>query len=140
MSKTAHTIDIDAPPERVFERLVDHEAMTKWPGISRSVLVREGRPRNGLGAVRRVTAMGVTLEEEVTEFDPPRGYVYRITKGLPVAHRGEVKVVPRGEGCTIDWRVELTSKVPLMAPVVISALGWGLPRALRWFKAEVERG
>src|SRR5436309_1597879 len=116
MSTTHHTIDIDAPPERVYERLVGHEAMSSWPGIGRSVLVREGNPRNGIGAVRRVTAMGITLEEEVTGFDPPRGYVYQIIKGLPVTHRGEVKVVPRGAGCTIDWRVELTSKVPLMAP------------------------
>ncbi len=140
MSTTRHTLDVDAPPERVFERLVDHQAMARWPGISRCVLVREGSPRNGVGAVRRVTAMGLTLEEEVVEYDPPRGYVYRIIKGLPVSHLGEVKVVPRGAGATIDWRVELTSRVPLLAPLTVAALGWGLPRALRYFKAEVERG
>src|SRR5205823_2264091 len=105
MSTTHHTIDVDAPPERVFERLVDHEAMARWPGISRCTLVREGSPRNGVGAVRRVTAMGVTLEEEVVEYEAPRGYVYKIIKGLPVSHRGEVKVLPRGQGSTIDWRV-----------------------------------
>jgi uncharacterized protein YndB with AHSA1/START domain len=79
---------IAAPIDHVFERLTDHEAMVDWPGISACKLVVEGAPRNGLGAVRRVTVSGLTLDEQVVTWEPPSRFEYRIIRGLPVKHRG----------------------------------------------------
>ncbi|MBW2551232.1 MAG: SRPBCC family protein [Deltaproteobacteria bacterium] len=80
-------IHLQAPIELIFERLVDHDAMSDWPGVTSCRLVQEGTPRNGLGAVRQVKTNGLTLLEEVVHYEPPLRYDYRITKGLPGRRR-----------------------------------------------------
>jgi uncharacterized protein YndB with AHSA1/START domain len=130
---------VQAPIERVFERITDHESMRDWPGVGACRLVAEGQPRNGVGAVRRVRAWGVELDEKVVRFEPPRRYDYTIIKGLPVEHLGVVQLAERGDGTVeVHWHVELASRIPLLAQVVGAALRRGLPRALRYFKSRVE--
>ncbi len=136
VSKKLH---IQAPIELVFERLVDHEAMSDWPGIASCRLVREGTPRNGLGAVRQVKARGLTLLEEIVHYEPPLRYDYRITKGLPVDHLGSVRLSPTESGVELSWEVRMTSRWPLVCEVVGNLLGKGLDEALARFKAETER-
>ncbi|HZS38053.1 MAG TPA: SRPBCC family protein [Polyangia bacterium] len=126
-------VRVEAPLARVFDRITDHEAMRDWPGVSACRLIAEGTPRNGLGAVRRITAWGLTLDEEVVQFEPPRRYDYSIIKGLPVEHRGVVRLAEVDGAVEVDWHVELSSRVPLLAQAVGAALRFGLPRALRWF-------
>jgi uncharacterized protein YndB with AHSA1/START domain len=128
---------VPAPIEGVFERITDHEAMASWPGISSCELIVEGSPRNGLGAVRRVKAGGVTLDEEVVHFEPPRRYDYSIIKGLPVTHRGTVILAKVDGGVELHWSVDLSSRVPLLAQGLGCVLGRGLPGALRAFAATV---
>lgn len=137
--QTITSVDVNAPIDVVFERLVDHEAMARWPGIQSCRLVREGQPRNGLGAVRRIRALGVTLSEEVVQFDPPHRYDYSIIKGLPVTHRGTVTLAQQGPSVRVSWSVSLASRIPLVSGVVGRLLGLGLPKALAYFKAETER-
>jgi uncharacterized protein YndB with AHSA1/START domain len=132
------TIDLDAPLELVFERITDHEALADWPGVSSSRLVREGSPRNGLGAVRRVTAMGLPLHEEVIQFEPPRRMDYKIVKGLPVDHRGTITLSASGAGTTLEWKITMSSRVPLLAQATTRALKLGLGRGLRYFKKDTE--
>ncbi len=125
-------IVIQAPIERVFARLADHEAMAGWPGITACRLVVEGQPRNGLGAVRRITAGGVTLDERVVRWDPPHGYDYQIIRGLPVEHLGTVTLSETADGVAVDWHIDMASRVPLLARFVGFRLRGGLPRALRY--------
>ena len=129
-SELIHQDMIDAPIERVFERLSDHESMSDWPGIGTVELIREGTPRNGLGAVRLVRLRGLALDEEVVRWDPPRGFDYKITKGLPVTHLGQVLLEDRGAQTAITWKVSMSSKVPFLAALVLSQLRRGLPGAL----------
>ena len=136
VSKKLH---IQAPIELVFERLVDHEAMSDWPGIASCRLVREGAPRNGLGAVRQVKARGLTLLEEIVHYEPPLRYDYRITKGLPVDHLGSVRLSPTEGGVELAWEVRMTSRWPLVCEIVGNLLAKGLDEALASFKAETER-
>jgi uncharacterized protein YndB with AHSA1/START domain len=138
-SHVEHRVRVRAPIEYVFERITDHEAMASWPGITWCKLVREGQPRNGLGAVRRIRAGGVTLDEEVVQFEPPRRYDYSIIKGLPVTHRGTVTLREEGGAVEVRWRVDLDSRVPLVAQIVGHMLGRGLPGALAAFCADAER-
>ncbi len=132
------TIDIEAPIEFVFERLVDHEAMSDWPGISSCRLTREGDPRNGLGAVRAVKMRGLTLLEEIVHYEPPVRYDYTITKGLPVDHLGTVTLEPIGAGTRITWNINMTSGWPLVCGVVGHTIDRGFPEALEYFKRETE--
>ena len=136
VSKKLH---IQAPIELVFERLVDHEAMSDWPGIASCRLVREGAPRNGLGAVRQVKARGLTLLEEIVHYEPPLRYDYRITKGLPVDHLGSVRLSATEGGVELAWEVRMTSRWPLVCEIVGNLLAKGLDEALASFKAETER-
>jgi uncharacterized membrane protein len=136
VSKKLH---IEAPIELVFERISDHEAMSDWPGIASCRLVREGTPRNGLGAVRQVKARGLTILEEIVHYEPPLRYDYRITKGLPVDHLGSVRLSPTEGGVELSWEVRMTSRWPLVCEVVGNLLGKGLDEALARFKAETER-
>ncbi len=136
VSKKLH---IEAPIELVFERISDHEAMSDWPGIASCRLVREGTPRNGLGAVRQVKARGLTILEEIVHYEPPLRYDYRITKGLPVDHLGSVRLSPTEGGVELSWEVRMSSRWPLVCEVVGNLLGKGLDEALARFKAETER-
>jgi uncharacterized protein YndB with AHSA1/START domain len=124
---------VAAPIEHVFERITDHEGMREWPGVAYCQLVVEGEPRNGMGAVRRIRAGGLTLEEQVVRFEPPRGYSYTIVKGLPVEHLGEVELTKAPGGVDVRWRVRMSSRVPLLAEAVGAALQVGLRRALGHF-------
>jgi hypothetical protein len=136
ISKKLH---VQAPIELVFERLVDHEAMGDWPGITSCRLVREGTPRNGLGAVRQVKARGLSLLEEIVHYEPPLRYDYRITKGLPVDHLGSVRLSPTEGGVELSWEVRMTSRWPFVCEIVGHLLGNGIDTALAWFKTETER-
>jgi uncharacterized protein YndB with AHSA1/START domain len=130
---------VRAPIARVFERITDHEAMREWPGIGACRLVKDGSPRNGLGAVRRIRAMGITLDEEVVHYEPNVGYDYSIIRGLPVDHRGVVRLSEVDGGVEILWRVRLASRWPLVAEIAGTALQRGLPKALAYFAGETER-
>ena len=129
---------IQAPIELLFERLVDHDAMSDWPGVTSCRVVRDGTPRNGLGAVRQVKTHGLTLLEEVVHYEPPFRYDYQITKGLPVDHLGSVRLAPTEDGVELSWQVRMTSRWPLVCELVGYRLSGGLDRALAWLKDTTE--
>lgn len=131
-------IVIDAPIARVFERLLDHEAMCDWPGVGSCELVREGTPRGGVGAVRKVTASGLSLLEEVVHYEALVGYDYKITKGLPLEHLGQVRLCETASGVELRWEVRMSSRWPFVCGLVGSQLSKGLDEVLPWFKRAVE--
>lgn len=130
---------IRAPITAAFEALTDHEGMAAWPGVASALLVREGSPRNGPGAVRRIRAGGLTIDEELVAWSPPHRFEYRIVKGLPVRHRGEVELNERTEDggpvTTVTWRIRMSSPIPFFAPIV----GWRVKDGLREALASVTR-
>ena len=103
---------IAAPIEAVWERLTDHEGMSDWPGVGSCRLVRDGTPRNGLGAVREIKARGLTLLEEIVVWQPPERFEYTITKGLPVDHRGIVQLARDGDATRVTWNIRMDSRWP----------------------------
>jgi uncharacterized protein YndB with AHSA1/START domain len=95
-----------APPERTFATVTDHEGMPAWvPAKVR--LVKQGAPdRNGLGAVRRVSARGLVVQEEVVRWEPPRAMDYRVIGLSPLRdHLGEMRFSPDGAGTLLDYRI-----------------------------------
>ena len=57
--------------------------------------------------------MGAWLREEITAYDPPRAYSYRVIKSFPAADHegGTISVTPADAGADVVWSTGYT--VPL---------------------------
>ena len=121
---------LQAPIVLVYERLADHEDMRNWPGVSDCRLIREGTPRNGVGAVRVVSHGPFSVSEEVTLYEPPHRLGYTIIKGPPIQHQGRVKLAEQGEQVELEWEIEISSRVPLLAQFFGGVLRRGLSHVL----------
>lgn len=105
----------NAPVEAVWSRYTDHVSWTRWAGLGKVRLDREGvPPPNGVGCVRVISNGGFKVLEEVVEFEPPRRMTYRIVKGgLPLRdHLGEVVFEPHDGGTKVVWKCQFDSRVP----------------------------
>jgi uncharacterized protein YndB with AHSA1/START domain len=95
---------IAASPERVFEWLTDPVNLTSAPLFLKSRWRDDSTPP-GVGAVREVSVAGVWLREEVTAYDAPRTYSYRVVRSFPACEHegGTITFTPSGEGTHVDW-------------------------------------
>ncbi len=121
---------IPASRERVWRVYADYESWSDWAGIGRVRLAREGQgDRNGVGCVRRISTGGVSVDEEIVEFEPPRRLAYRVVRGgIPIKnHLGEVELEESGGATEIRWRARFDSRIPglgfLWRAVVRSVFG-----------------
>jgi uncharacterized protein YndB with AHSA1/START domain len=121
---------IDAPIQQVWDRYTDHVSWTRWAGLGKVRLAKEGvPPPNGVGCVRAFTNAGFELHEEVLTFEVPRRMTYKVVKGsVPMKdHLGEVTFEPQGDSTRIVWRCQFNSTIP------------GLGGVFRWFVTHVFR-
>jgi hypothetical protein len=98
---------IAASPERVFNWLVDPANFTSR--LSSAIGFKAGYVGGsapGVGAVREVTGLGNTrFREEITAYDFPRTYSYRVTRSFPsVDHEGgSMTFTPSAGGTRVAW-------------------------------------
>jgi uncharacterized protein YndB with AHSA1/START domain len=134
---------VAAPPDVVFDVLTDHRGYAAISPIRGSDLEREGDPApNGLGAIRTLRlAPGPPLREEITAFDRPRHYAYRLLSGAPVKdHTADVTFSDVGGKTRVVYRIETTPKVPgLVAPAIVAVLRRGTKLLLAGAAREAER-
>lgn len=139
----AHHLVVDRvfakPPARVFGYLAEHENLADLFG-AKVTRLRDGEDgnRNGVGSVRRLQIGPLpSFQETVTEFEPDRRIVYRITKGSPLrGHVGVMTFAPEGEqGTHFHYDIRLASPIPGLAALVRAALGRNVRKGL----AAVER-
>jgi uncharacterized protein YndB with AHSA1/START domain len=105
------TVDIDAPPETVWEYWIDPKLLTEWWGIEADV-----EPALG-GSFRVVMESGPIARGEYTELDRPNRLVFTFgwegnEPGQPLAPgstRVEVTLTPKGNGTHLVLRHELPS-------------------------------
>jgi uncharacterized protein YndB with AHSA1/START domain len=103
---------IAAPPEAVFAWLADPANLIVAP-----MVVRTGWAANssapGVGAVRAVIATGMWFREEITAYDPPRSYSYRIVRAVPAFthHAGTLTFTPSGNSTHVDWTISYTHPI-----------------------------
>ena len=125
----AHHVHIEhefaKPPERIFTHLAEHENLAAVFGskVTRLCDGSDGE-RNGVGS-RRLLKVGPApgFEETVTEFEPSRRIVYRITKGSPLrGHVGVMTFEPSGAGTRFVYDIRLASPVPGLAALVKASL------------------
>ena len=126
---TEHRYHVDgyseAPPEVVFEVLVDGPGWARWaPGVTSASYECEGDPApHGVGAIRRFgPRRGPVSREQVVAYEPPTFFSYRALSG-PLPWKGYLAEVrlspgPAGVGTTIDWSGSFQSRMPGLGTLI----------------------
>jgi polyketide cyclase/dehydrase/lipid transport protein len=145
MRELVETVDVEAPPERVFAAVTDWTRQGEWMlftdvevvggdphGVGGRLVARTGVPW------RRGRHLGVLDTIVVTEWDPPRRVVVQHT-GRIVRGPGIFEVTPRGEHATFTWTEQLWLPFGLLGqlgwPLVEPFFVAGVRRSLRRFAA-----
>lgn len=133
--------EVDAPPEAVFDVLTDHRRYSELTPLRKSVLEREGEPApNGVGSIRKLTAVGPPMREETIAYQRPDRFSYTVLSGLPVRdHVGTVLLEPAGEGTKVIYAVRTTPTIPLAGVLVVAAIKQAITQLLNGVSAEAER-
>lgn len=127
MAEVKAEIMISAPPERVWELLIGDTLNAGFSLLGQSGLVSPGgTEKYGVGAIRRVSGLLLSLDEEIIYFDPPRQMDFRIVRSsLPLDHRfGTVRLQPQdGKSTRLIWESRFEVNVPLAGGMLASTLG-----------------
>lgn len=105
-----HTIR--ASPEEVFSWLADPANLAAAPLVLGARWARNSL-EPGVGALRQVTAVGMWLREEITDYAPPRSYSYRIIRSFPdFDHEGgTLTLTPSADGTRVSWVTTYTHPI-----------------------------
>ena len=124
MASFTFTREIAATPETVFAVLTDHRRYAELTPLRKSEIEREGEPApNGLGAIRKLTAVGPPLREEVIAYQPDERFSYKLLSGLPVRdHVGTVKLTAGGKGTEMVYAVRTQPTVPVVGAIVVAVV------------------
>lgn len=141
MASFTLTREIAAPPQTVFEILTDHRRYAEMTMLRKSELEREGEPApNGVGAIRKLSAVGPPLREEVIAYEPTSRFSYTLLSGLPVRdHVGTVELTPDGDGTRMVYAVRTQPTVPIVGAAVVAAVKQGVKGLVDGVVAESER-
>jgi uncharacterized protein YndB with AHSA1/START domain len=101
---------IAASPESVFAWLADPASLTASPLVLSARFAKASRAP-GVGAVREVTGAGMWFREEITAYDAPRSYSYRMLRAFPAFDHdgGTMTFTPSGNGTHVDWSTTYTN-------------------------------
>jgi uncharacterized protein YndB with AHSA1/START domain len=127
---------IGAAPQRVFDWLADPVNLEVAPLLQKVVWAKDSLPP-GLGATRVASGIGLWIREEITAYDPPRSYSYRIVRSVPVFDHegGTLTFTPVDGGTHVDW-VSTYTHPAYLGGVVLQAL---TSRLLPWnFRAVLD--
>ena len=132
---------VAAPPEVVFEVLVDHRRYAEITPLRRSELEREGEPApNGVGAIRVLHLIGPPLREEVLTYEQPTRFSYKLLSGAPLRdHVGTVELVPEGDGTKVTYAVRTIPTLPLVGGVAVAVSKRAVKQLFDGIVAESER-
>jgi len=135
------TREIAAPPETVFEILTDHRRYAEMTQLRRSELEREGTPApNGVGAIRKLTAVGPPMREEVIAFEAPSRFSYTVLSGLPVRdHVGTVELAANGGGTRMVYAVRTQPTLPVVGGAVVAVIKQAIKGLIDGVAKESER-
>jgi carbon monoxide dehydrogenase subunit G len=107
--KIQESIEINAPPAKVWAVIADFHDMSWLPGVAKTT----GEGGNEPDAAKRQLSLenGATIDESLYKYDPEEmSYSYRIdqvdVKVLPVTnYSATITVLPAGEGKSkVEWR------------------------------------
>ena len=127
--------------EKVFAGITNHVEFLSSSNIDCSMLRAGEHVANGKGAVRKVQSGMICFEEEITAFEPPNSYEYRILNlrgpfnlNLPFQHqlgRVELRVVNRKT--QIIWISRFVFALPLIGRWVERRLALSVSQTFLFF-------
>jgi Polyketide cyclase / dehydrase and lipid transport len=105
-----------ADREAVWRVVANAPSWSRWGAWQKAELEREGDPPpGGVGAIKALARRPLVSREEVTVFEPPSRFGYRLLSGLPL--RGYEATITldeaAGGGTDITWRSQFEPKIPL---------------------------
>ena len=117
---------IDKDIDTVFEALSDHAGYERFAGVTRSVLLEQGKDeRNGKGALRHIVSGPIEFYERIMCFERPTRMGYLIEKSgpLPVRHeRGDITLAQEGDGTLVVWESDGHIQIPILGDLVLDRL------------------
>ena len=134
-----------APREKVWELIADARGWSRWGAWRSAELEREGTPPpGGLGAVKALTSetrRPIVSREEVTVFEPPSRFGYKLLSGLPLRDYNAAITLTEaaGGGTDITWRSQFDGKYPLTGGMFRRALQKFTQDAAERLAREAER-
>jgi hypothetical protein len=131
MYKVCIRHDFKHDASAVFKQLSDHVEFLSTSHIQCRLLHSGSENHNGLGAVREVRSGMFIFEEEITVFDAPRAYEYRIRtlRGplgwkIPFQHpHGRIELNTLGNTTHAIWTSQFHFNIPLIGPLLDRILG-----------------
>ena len=134
-----------APREAVWQVVADASGWSRWGAWRAAEIEREGTPPPaGLGAIKVLTSENrrpVVSREEVTAFEPPSRFGYKLLSGLPLRdYNASITLTEASDGGTdITWRSQFDPKYPLTGGLFRRALGRFIEDAAQRLAREAER-
>ena len=148
MSRVTTSIEIDAPPSKVWETVMDPKCLEQWVTIHRRLLhADDGPPRVGFRMDQAIHLRGVTVEVhwELVDCVAPSRAVWEGHGPARSRARTEYLLSEHGNGTTFDYENEFRAPLGPVGALVSRALVGGMPlreanRTLQALKEKVERG
>ena len=101
--------------ETLFDVMTDHRGLvdTTWM-FRRTTLEREGTAApNGVGAIRRLVAIGPPFIEEIVEYERPTRWAYTLLSCAPIRdHLGTIELREAGTGTQVSWHLQGALTIP----------------------------
>ena len=111
-------IHVNAPIERAFEAISNHERFLIAADGTKTMVLQAGRSeRNGLGCIREVkVGQRAWYVEEITAWDRPYYFEYTIRKAsMPMHHGGSRLSFTAADGGTdVEWSSRFSIPIPIL--------------------------
>lgn len=130
MSLVTATIDIPAPPEVVWDLVMDPERLGEWVTIHRRLLHADaGVPSVGFRMDQRIHMRGVTLEVDwrLAECEPGTRALWEGRGPARSRARTEYRLSPARAGTRFDYHNEFHAPLGPLGAIVSRALVGGMP-------------
>lgn len=122
MARIEHCIIIKAPISQVFDYAADYQKWAEWfQGVSHFRPTTSVSRGNGARYAYKARMMGlsVSVETEVRNFEPNRGWTGVATKGMP--HQTHWLFEPVEGGTKFTYALEYQLPIPLIGSLLDSA-------------------
>jgi uncharacterized protein YndB with AHSA1/START domain len=131
MSVVTASIAIDAPPQRVWDLVMDPRSLERWVTIHRRLVhADDGPPRKGFTMDQQVHMRGVTLEVhwQLVECRPCELAVWEGRGPARSRAHTEYMLTADSGGTRFDYRNEFHAPLGPVGAVVSRALVGGMPQ------------
>ncbi|ENX00323.1 SRPBCC family protein [Acinetobacter modestus] len=131
--------EFDAPVEKVFATLSEHENLNKIFAPAKITRISNGKDsRNGVGSARKMSIpLAPSFVETNLVYQENKLIEYAITSGIaPIkAHRGIMKFSDLGNNRSrLDYSITFKGRVPFIGSIIKIALENGINRGLKKIK------